>query len=168
MTEKRIIPDFPNYYATKGGRIWSQHRKGVYLTGSVKRDGYLYVGLYIGRKLYTRRVSRLVLETYAGPCPEGMVVTHKNGDQTNNRLSNLKWSTRGEIQDARVKRGEHEALGKYDEDHMASRLFNHERRMIHGRYLIGGCTQRSLAAQFDVSQNTIHRIVHQSRWRVVV
>lgn len=158
------IPGFPGYAITEDGRIWSGCHKGAYLTISLGRDGDQRVHLYRNKKRYTRAVHKLVLEAYIGPCPKDMVGQHKDGNLTNNKRSNLKWGTRGEIQDARVERGVHVALGKYDEDHFASKLSNQERRMIHSRYRARGCTQRGLAAQFGVTQPTICRIVHESRW----
>lgn len=38
-------------------------------------------------------VATLVLETFVGPCPEGMKAIHINGDAEDNRLENLKWGT---------------------------------------------------------------------------
>jgi hypothetical protein len=39
------------------------------------------------------RVCRLVLESFAGPCPEGMEACHGDGNPANNALSNLRWDT---------------------------------------------------------------------------
>ena len=38
-------------------------------------------------------VSRLVLETFVGPCPDGMECCHQDDDRSNNRLGNLRWDT---------------------------------------------------------------------------
>jgi len=45
------------------------------------------------------------LETSVGPCPEGHVTRHLNGDPTDNRLENLRWGTRSENQRDSVKHG---------------------------------------------------------------
>jgi hypothetical protein len=44
-------------------------------------------------RLTSARVHRLVLEAFVGPCPEGMVGCHNDGDPLNNRLDNLRWDT---------------------------------------------------------------------------
>jgi hypothetical protein len=38
-------------------------------------------------------ISRLVLLTFVGPCPEGMVACRNDGNPGNNRLSNLRYDT---------------------------------------------------------------------------
>lgn len=43
-----------------------------------------------------RRVSVLILETFVGPCPEGMECCHRDDDRSNNKLTNLRWGTRGD------------------------------------------------------------------------
>lgn len=71
--------------------------------GRVRRDGALINGATLDDDGYMRiavlatvpkkRVHRLVLETFKGPCPPGMTCRHLDRDRTNNRLSNLKWGT---------------------------------------------------------------------------
>ncbi|QOV97160.1 HNH endonuclease [Rhodococcus pyridinivorans] len=46
-------------------------------------------------RMLNRKVHRLVLEAFTGPCPDGMVGCHNDGDTTNNRLDNLRWDTPG-------------------------------------------------------------------------
>lgn len=41
-------------------------------------------------------VHRLVLETFVGPCPDGMEGCHNDGNPTNNVLGNLRWDTHEE------------------------------------------------------------------------
>ena len=36
---------------------------------------------------------RLVLEAFVGPCPDGMVACHNDGNASNNELDNLRWDT---------------------------------------------------------------------------
>ncbi|MCF8703308.1 NUMOD4 motif-containing HNH endonuclease [Corynebacterium pseudokroppenstedtii] len=57
-------------------------------------------------------VHRLVAEAFLGPCPEGMVVCHNNGNLADNRLSNLRYGTRSENMHDRVKRGDHPLAAK--------------------------------------------------------
>lgn len=44
-------------------------------------------------RMVHERVHRLVLEAFIGPCPDGMVGCHTDGDPLNNRLDNLRWDT---------------------------------------------------------------------------
>lgn len=43
-----------------------------------------------------RYAHRLVLETFVGPCPEGMQCRHLDGVGTNNDVANLRWGTASE------------------------------------------------------------------------
>lgn len=60
-------------------------RNGHWTYGWPNKYGYLRVK--IGGK--TRSVHSLVLDTFAGQCPEGMVIDHKDRDRSNNALFNL-------------------------------------------------------------------------------
>ena len=60
----------------------------------------------------TRRVHRLVLEAFVGPCPLGMECLHADDDPANNSLSNLRWGTRSENIHDRVRNGIHNNASK--------------------------------------------------------
>lgn len=84
--------------------------RGRILNPSPLRSGHLVVDL--GRAWRSRRVHRLVLEAFAGPCPSGMEALHGDGDPSNNRIQNLRWGTRSEnIQDA-IRHGTHPATNR--------------------------------------------------------
>src|SRR3990170_1323459 len=55
--------------------------------------GYPSVGVYIDHIRKTRLVHRMVLETFVGPCPDGMECAHEDGVRTNCNLSNLQWKS---------------------------------------------------------------------------
>lgn len=64
---------------------------------------YHYVGLYRSSGAIQKRVHRLVLEAFVGPCPPGLVGCHKDDDKDNNQLVNLEWNTQKvNIQQART------------------------------------------------------------------
>jgi HNH endonuclease/NUMOD4 motif len=54
--------------------------------------GYHIVSLTKNNKTTNKRVHRLVLQSFLGN-KEGLVVNHKNGIKTDNRLENLEWVT---------------------------------------------------------------------------
>ena len=116
--ENRIlkpISGFPGYYINKNGRIWSgpkssnYNKHGKFLNPSLAHE-YFQVRLYKNKKYYNRRVHRLVLETFVGPCPDGMETCHNNGIHTDNRLENLRWDTHSNNQKDSVKHGTHNFL----------------------------------------------------------
>jgi HNH endonuclease len=59
------------------------------LKASLGSNGYLTVRLN-GK---TAAVHQLVLKTFRGPRPDGMVACHDDGRKTNNALTNLAWGT---------------------------------------------------------------------------
>lgn len=91
------------YYITQSGILYSIFKKGG--QGSVDmehphkvaykkdRDGYYSVVLSDGGvKRYTR-VHSIVVENFIGDIPSGCVINHKDGNKTNNNVSNLEITT---------------------------------------------------------------------------
>lgn len=60
----------------------------------LKNSAHLKVSLSRQGVNHHRWVHRLVLESFVGPCPDGMEGCHENGDPTDTRLTNLRWDTR--------------------------------------------------------------------------
>lgn len=77
------------------------------LKATVNKLGYLLVSLYRDGKGNTRRVHRLVLEAFTGPCLAGEEGCHNDGDPANNRLDNLRWGTASSNALDRVVHGTH-------------------------------------------------------------
>ena len=53
------------------------------------------------------RVHQLVLTAFVGPCPDGLMCRHRNGNGHDNRIENLVWGTAEENQQDRVEHGHH-------------------------------------------------------------
>jgi hypothetical protein len=54
---------------------------------------YLWVVLWKNNKPFSRKVHRLVLTTFVGPCPPEKEGLHKDDNRRNNFLFNLKWGS---------------------------------------------------------------------------
>lgn len=81
------------------GRVLRQFR--------MKTTPYLYVRLSKESQGTTRTVHSLVLDAFAGPCPDGMEGRHLNGDHRDNVLANLVWGTGSENTLDQVRHGTH-------------------------------------------------------------
>lgn len=103
-SQERWLPidGFDGYEISDMGRVRS--RRGLrgrkeeprILKLSKDKDGYAHITMSrTGQRIATRKVHRLVLEAFVGPCPAGMECRHvPDNDPQNNALSNLTWGTR--------------------------------------------------------------------------
>lgn len=129
--EYRDVAGFPGYRVGDDGSVWSRWEKRMLPVGRGSRNilgsqwrpmklgrqkdrgtqgrSYLQVRLSYGCEAKSRifRVHRLVLEAFVGPCPDGMETRHRDGDPTNNRLSNLCWGTPAENAEDKKSQGKH-------------------------------------------------------------
>jgi len=108
MREKiKPIEGFPNYFVDSKGTVYTTTISPRYNPNGELRvlqprnhpSGYLYVGFYTGKKgekRKWRRVHRLVAENFIGEIPFGYEVDHKDGNRTNNDVSNLRIVTHRE------------------------------------------------------------------------
>ena len=61
-----------------------------------RKDGYLKVRLYKNKGYGTFFVHRLVAETFIKKVPNKIIINHKDGNKSNNRVNNLEWCTQKE------------------------------------------------------------------------
>ncbi len=92
------------------GRVRSP--SGRILTARIGTGGYPMVTLNINGRKGTRRVHRLVLESFIGPAPEGTFGCHADGSPENNRLSNLRWDTQANNLRDVVSHGRHHSSNR--------------------------------------------------------
>lgn len=89
------IKDYPNYLINRNGKVFSKkHNK--FLKTSTHKNGYVKVVLCKESKTKTLLVHRLVAEAYLKNPSNKKTVNHLNGVKTDNRLSNLEWSSHSE------------------------------------------------------------------------
>lgn len=109
MKNKEIWKDVISYeglYRVSSiGRVQSVERFCKHVSGTRRvpaktmqlrkmKCGYMSVQLCKNAVSVYKLVHRLVLESFVGPCPKGMESRHfPDGCRTNNKLSNLGWTT---------------------------------------------------------------------------
>ncbi len=91
--------------ATLGSDGKTYHRKGRVLKQAASE--YQMVTLWKDIKQHGLAVHRIVLESFVGPRPDGMVTRHLNGDHRDNRLCNLVYGTQSENMYDKVRHGRH-------------------------------------------------------------
>ncbi len=162
---KDVVPG--RYQVSSRGRVRSLPRKGRkslrILTPAMGTYGYLLVSLRIDGRGKTQPVHRLVAKAFL-PNPDQLrEVNHKDGDKTNNHVSNLEWVTSAENHHHAVGMG----LKRWNtpgEDHPKAILSAADVREVRQR-LERGETCASIARWFGVSYWTISKIKHGKNWK---
>lgn len=86
---------YPNYEVSTEGRV-KKKSTGKILVATNDSRGYPAVTILDDDGQHTKNVHRLVAETFI-PNPEGKrTVNHKDGNKSNNHISNLEWNTASE------------------------------------------------------------------------
>ncbi len=144
------VPGFETKYLVSNyGRLFSLIRKRPIRASTDRSTGYQIVGLLVSskpRKYKSCRVHTLVMRAFVGEPREGQQGAHKDGDPTNNKLSNLRWSSARENMQDQVKHG----TRKYGQP----RLTTFQRLQIEAMKVVGysnatiadhtGCTIRTV------------------------
>ena len=135
------------FHTMRSGWPMTYHVTSRILRGGWETSGHVNVGLTIQGDGHTtrvhRRVHRLVLSAFVGPCPNGMEGCHDNGIPSDNRLENLRWDTPIANAADRVLHG------------TTLRAFSAEqdRAIAEGR--TNGVSLRTLGVQYGVCDGTI-------------
>jgi|AntAceMinimDraft_11_1070367.scaffolds.fasta_scaffold01765_2 hypothetical protein len=97
---------FPNYGITETGKINSIKRRikdnlgrtrtlnRVRRKTSTRKDGYVIISLRKDNKYFTEYLHRLMAETFLEVEAGKNYVNHKDGNKSNNHISNLEYCTR--------------------------------------------------------------------------
>lgn len=87
---KTTIKNFENYSITKDAVITNE-KTGKVLKHTMDKYGYLQVGLSINGKCKTKKVHKLMAESFLDHTPCGMkeVINHIDNSKVNNNIENL-------------------------------------------------------------------------------
>ena len=89
------IPGYPGYKISDHGNLWNMKLKRI-LESPLNKDGYQRIGLWNSQVCKKFFIHRLVAIAFI-PNPEDKPqINHKDGNRTNNNLSNLEWVTNQE------------------------------------------------------------------------
>ena len=172
--EYRAIPGFPGYQASSDGKIWSfwvnKGKRGVAIgearreiRGGVDKDGYRKVILCDGKRSRKyKRVHALILETFVGSCPNGCIGAHNDGNNQNNNINNLRWSTQKDNIDDKKAHG----TWQCGENHGNS-IVTSEQVIAIRSMRESGMTVKNIADTFNLKIRHVYQIVSKSTWRHV-
>src|SRR5882762_11974327 len=105
----RVHPYWFNYEISDHGRVRRLTAQSGTKVGRIRKPvlikKYLALTLKRNGEQRTRHIHLLVLEAFIGFCPKGKQARHLDGDNLNNKLSNLRWGTPKENGEDRVRHG---------------------------------------------------------------
>jgi uncharacterized cupredoxin-like copper-binding protein len=144
------------YYVSEDGKVF---RDGKELKQTITERGYHRIKL----SFKTIRVHRVVAELYI-PNPDNKSdVNHKDGNKSNNSVSNLEWLTHKEnMEHAKINN-----LMIKGENHPKCKLNKKQVEYIKINYIPGHKEygMRALARKFNVSKQPIHDIIYNKTWK---
>ena len=159
--EWREVPDYEDrYLCSDHGDVFSlSHNK---IKGKrLSNNGYLRVNLYKKCKQETALVHSVVARTFLGKRAEGMQINHKDGNKTNNHVSNLEYVTHKENSDHAIRTGLCNSVG---ENNANSKLVEQDVIDIYSMAQSGRFTQQQIADKYNIVQVAVSDIVTGKRW----
>ena len=163
------------YQVSSGGAVRGLRNKngvgsGEYVLNPAKQRGYLYVILSKGGERVTKRVHRLVAETFLTRGSSDLVVNHKDGNKLNNQISNLEWVTQAQnnqhAYDNGLKRGP--TKGLLNDNHPAAksgRLVSPSGQVFYFKSIKGFAVLQGLNASSLTQVLKSYRNSHKGRTR---
>lgn len=157
------IDGFDHYFIDEYGNIYSD-----FIPGKLRKKKHGMVKGYPKAVLVKRKgiqatayVHRLVLATFVGPCPDGMVACHNDGDPLNNYVGNLRWDTpKNNCRDKTIhgteNSGERNGMAKYT-DAMALKIKRMKNR---------GMTYRAISEKLEIPLTSVSTI--NNRWKHIL
>jgi hypothetical protein len=146
---------------SKGGKIFS--------TKPSVSTGYVPIMLRDNGRKWQTHIHRLVMLAFAGECPEGLQVNHKNGIRHDNRLENLEYVTVGQNLQHSIDFLGRKPFGDFDhrtirgERHGNAKLDDDKVREIRRLYA-NGVKPRVIKAIFKISSSNVGYIVARKTW----
>ncbi len=160
VEEWRPIPEFPRYEVSNFGRVRWRHRVRKPFPSV---DGYPLVSFWRDGKSVHRFVHVLVAEAFIGPKPEGLVVRHRNGINSECHVGNLAYGTYLENSADMATHG----TVVNGERHPASKLTSDQVLEIRRRHIPRDPRHglNALGREFGLATKSVQAIVQRRTWK---
>lgn len=148
--EQYMVSDFGRVLNLKSNAILKQ---------STNDKGYKVVSLLKGKKYKQKRVHRIVAKAFIGETDkkDANQINHKDGNKSNNHVSNLEWCTPKENINHAIQTG----LWNYEK---GENKLNEEKvkeiRHLHSE----GMTYEKIAQKFNIQKSTARRAGNGTTW----
>jgi hypothetical protein len=127
--------------------------------------GYRFVILSRGGKRRNFYVHRLVAESFL-PNPENKPqINHINGNKSDNRLSNLEWSTIKDNHLHSYRYLNRKSSNNQGHKNPNARLSLDQVKDIISRYMSGVSTAKVLAMEFGINKNYVYQMAKGKTWK---
>ena len=157
------------YSVTIDGRVWSHKRKnrlkGKWLKPRKDKDGYMIISLCKDGKTKDKKIHRLIGQAYILNPENKPQINHLSGIKTDNRISNLNWTTNKENHTHARKIGLLDNLDNSGENHGNSKLTqkqvdeirNNHRKMKYGD---------KPYEKYNITRTHYYNILINKKWKV--
>ncbi len=153
------IKDYPDYYITKCGQVWSK-KSDKYIKPDIVNGGYFRTKLYKNGERHRIMTHRLVAKQFISNPNNYPYINHKDGIPRHNHISNLEWCTQSQNIQHAYDIGNKVALSR--EKHPMSKLTELDIKEIIS--IKGYFTQLDIANAYGVSQSRISLIHNNLSW----
>ncbi len=169
--EYRPVPGFPDYRVGSDGSVWSRKNGSWGVSQTWKRiygstaNGYTYIRFrreYNDRFKRGKKLHRILLEIFVGPCPPGMEGCHNDGNSMNNEVSNLRWDTHANNVKDRERHGTVPVGNK-----ISSTKLNEDQVREIRSLLDSGISMEKVAKMYKVTPPNIRAIKTRHTWKYV-
>lgn len=163
---KRIW-DFPDYWISTAGRVWSTLSDGFVYGCPVGRCGHIDVELRRRGRKYHRYMHRLVGEAFIPNPRDYPLVRHLDDDPSNNWIWNLEWGTQAHNMQDAIANGRFYYLSDDDREKamQARRMAIVAVRVKTGETLYFE-SQQEAARQLGIDQSSINDVIHGRKTHV--
>ena len=162
MNQIAEIHRFPKYEFHSDGFVVSTQKRNSIRMKPIKMGAYS--GLQLKRadgvleKIY---LHRAICEAFHGPCPDGHVCRHLDGNRHNNAAENLAWWTPKQNNADKIAHG----TATIGERNPMSKLNKRDVLAMRRLRNSSGASFAAIAAGFGVSTMTAHRAITGKSWR---